>query len=300
MKLQRVGLVICCVLVLGVSACQGIPTQVEPIPETDLKTLVAGTLTAVADSVGQTQTAAVPPTETATPTETVPPPTETVAPPTATATRELVTVTLTGNTNCRRGASTSFPVITTFSSGSVVEVIAINPAADYYFVRAAAAETGGCWIWKEFATLSGSVNALAVYTPVPTPLPTATNTPPPRAVYTISFAGLTRCDTGWAANYSITNTGSLSLNSIRIKSLLEGVTAPFVHTSNSFTQYSAGSKYATLAEVTKGVTVIVSACQPGQFTSDPTGKIVKSEVTICPADDLKGTCSTTNLEYIPH
>ena len=300
MKIQKIILVISCVLVLGITSCQGLPTQVAPIPEDDLKTLVAGTLTAVAFSVEQTQTAAVPPTETATPTQTVPPPTETSAPPTVTPTRELITLTLNGNTNCRRGASTYFPVITTFSAGSVVEVIAVNPAGDYYFVKAAEAQAGGCWVWGEFSTLSGNKDSLPIYTPVPTPLPTATSTPPPRAIYTVKFVGLTACGTGYAANYSITNTGALALQSIRITNYLEGVSAPFIHTSNSFTQWSSGSKYATLSEIAKGVTAIVSTCDPGKFTSDPTDKTVKSEILICPSDDLKGSCTTTNLEFIPH
>jgi len=120
-------LIIITVLALSLASCQGLPAQVEPIPAEELQTLVAGTLTAVAFSVGQTQTAAVPPTETATPTETVPPPTETSAPPTITPTRDLVMITLSGDTNCRRGASTIFPLITTFKAGSVVEVYRREP-----------------------------------------------------------------------------------------------------------------------------------------------------------------------------
>jgi hypothetical protein len=300
MKTLKLILVICCILVLGITSCQGSPSQVEPIPEDQLKTLVAGTLTAVAIDVAQSQTAAVPPTETSTPTETLAPATETSGPPTVTPTREMVTLTMTGATNCRRGTSTYFPVIKTFEAGDVVEVIGINSAGDYYYVKAAESETGGCWVWNQFATLSGNANALAVYTPVPTPLPTATNTPPPVPVYTVTYAGLTACGTGWAANFSITNTGSLTLQSIRILNYLEGVTDPFVHESNDFTQWSGGVKYAVVSEIGKGVTMIVSTCQPGKFDTDPTNKTVQSKITICSRDDLEGACTVTNLEFIPH
>lgn len=289
--------ILCTVVGLLLTSCQGIPTQVEPIPEEDLKTLVAGTLTAVAFNVGQTQTMSVPPTETPTATETVVPPTEM---PTVTPTRELVSLTMNGNTNCRKGASTYFPVITTFSAGSTVEVIAVNPAGDYFFVKAPESETGGCWVWKEFTTLAGSIAALPVYTPIPTPLPTPTNTPPPMALFSVKFAGLTACGSGYAANFSITNTGALPLRSIRIRNFLEGVSDPFVHRSNSFTQWSSGSKYATLSEIGKGVTQIVSTCDPGGFDSNPTGKKISAEITVCPADDLKGSCTTQKLDFTPH
>ena len=294
MKKLHFILIIIAVLALGLASCQGLPTQVEPIPAEELQTLVAGTLTAVAFDVGQTQTAAVPPTET------VSPPTETAAPPTITPTRNPVTITLSGDTNCRRGASTIFPLITTFKAGSVVEVIAVNPAGDYYFVKADESPTGGCWLWNQFSTLQGDVAALPVYTPVPTPLPTATNTPPPRAVYTVEYVGLTKCDTDWATNFKITNTGVLTLSSIRIQSYLEGIATPFVHTSNSFTQWSAGSKYAVLDQIGPGGSMIVSTCEDGEFTSDPTNKTIKSEILICPSDNLKGSCTATNLEFIPH
>ena len=300
MKLHKILLIICCVLALGITSCQGLPTPAEPIAQDELETLVASTLTAVAVGIGQTQTAAVPPTETSTPTETIPPPTETAAAPTATVTRELVTLTFTGATNCRQGASTYFPVIKTFDAGSVVEVIAVDPAGEYYFVQAAESRTGGCWVWNEYSTIAGNVASLPIFTPMPTPLPTATNTPPPRPIYTVEYAGLTACGTGWAANFRITNTGSITLQSIRIRNYLEGVADPFIHSSNSFTTWSGGSKYAVLNEITKGVTMIVSTCQPGEFTIDPNWKTVKSEIYICPADDLKGTCTTTNLEFIPH
>lgn len=297
MKIHKLILIICCILALGVTSCQGLPTQVAPVSEDDLKTLVAGTLTAVAFSAGQTETALVPPTETSTPTAEPLPPTATY---TLTPTTAILTLTLTGSTNCRRGASTYFPNIKTFETGSVVEVIAVNPAGDYFFVKAPEAEAGGCWVWSQFATLSGDAKTLPVYTPVPTPLPTFTHTPPPAPVFTVSYAGLTNCGGNFAANFSITNTGTMTLQSIRIRNYLEGVADPFVHQSNSFTQWSAGAKYAVLAEITKGMTMIVSTCQPGEFTSDPTWKTVKSEVVICSMDDLKGTCTTTNLEFIPH
>ncbi len=283
------------IFTLAITACQGAPTAVAPLEQEDLQTLVAGTLTAAAVEMGQTMTAGVTITATLAPTMT-----ETATlPPTETPTREVVSVTLSGNTNCRKGASTYFPVITTIPAGSVVEVLARNPANDYFFVRAGESETGGCWIWKEFASLTGNPDSLAIYTPVPTPLPTATNTPPPGANFNVQFAGLTGCGTGFAANFNITNTGNNTLQSVRIRNYVSGISDPFVHTSNAFAQWSGGAKYATLSEIARGSSMIVSTCQPGGFTSSPSGKDITAEVTVCLSDDLKGACSTKSFVYRP-
>lgn len=295
MMIKRISLTITLLFIAAftLSACQGGPTPVAPLEQSDLQTLVAGTLTAAAVEMEQTMTAAVTPTETVAPTLT-----ETATlPPTDTPTKEVVSITLSGNTNCRRGASTYFPVITVIPAGSVVEVIARNPESDYFFVRAAESDTGGCWIWKEFASVTGNLESLAVYTPVPTPLPTATNTPPPGANFTAQFAGLTACGTGYAANFNISNTGTSTLQSIRIKITSTSWNFTFID-NTGFSQWSHGSKYATLAEITSGKSMIVSTC-PGGFDSSPSGQDIKAEITVCLNDNLTGACSTQSLEFKP-
>lgn len=295
--MKRILLLVTLVFIpmLTISACQGVPTPVAPLDQQELQTLVAGTLTAAAVEIGQTMTAGVTITATVAPTMT-----ETATlPPTDTPTREVITLTLSGNTNCRKGASTYFPVIVTFPAGSVVEVLARNPGNDYFYVRASESETGGCWIWKEFTSFTGNLESLVIYTPVPTPLPTATNTPPPGANFTAQFVGLTACGSGLAANFNITNTGFYTLQSVRITNLVSGNPTPFTHNSNQFTQWSGGAKYATLAELTGGKSMIVSTCDPGGFTIDPSGKEITAEITICLKDDLTGACATQNLVYKP-
>ena len=126
MKRISLFLTLISIFTLAITACQGAPTAVAPLEQEDLQTLVAGTLTAAAVEMGQTMTAGVTITATLAPTMT-----ETATlPPTETPTREVVSVTLSGNTTCRKGASTYFPVITTIPAGSVVEVLARNPALD--------------------------------------------------------------------------------------------------------------------------------------------------------------------------
>lgn len=293
--MKRITLLVLLSLMLTLTACRGGATAVAPLEPEELQTLVAGTLTAAAVELGQTMTAAV--TATFTPTVTY----TATLPPTEVPTSAPVTVTVNGNVHCRKGASTTFPSITIIPAGSVVEVVARNPANDFFYVRAAESPTGACWIWGQYATLNGDGSALPVFTPVPTPLPTATNTPPPTAVFTAQFTGLTACpsapDTGGklAANFLITNTGALTLQSIRIRgtNLIE-------HSSNAFTWWSGGEKHAVKSEIVKGDSMTVSTCSPGGFTSDPKGIVISAEVTICTNDDLKGACSSQSLVFTPN
>lgn len=290
--MKRITLLVLISVLLTATACSGNATQVAPLEAEDLQTLVAGTLTAAAVELGQTMTAAV--TATFTPTITF----TATLPPTQAPTTAPVTLTTNGNVHCRKGASTTFPSITIIPAGTVVEVIARNPGNDFFYVRAAESETGACWIWGQYASLNGDSNTLPVFTPVPTPLPTATNTPPPTAVFTAQFTGLTACTTApgsdLAANFLITNTGALTLQSVRIKS-----SALNEHSSNSFRWWSGGGLYAVKSEIAKGDSMTVSTCDPGGFKSDPKGSEITAEITICTLDDLKGACGTQTVVFKP-
>ena len=298
MRLCVTGIGFALVGILLISACAGL-APANPIGENELHTLVAGSMTAVAHEVGFTMTFLAPPTDTPTATATVTPTITQTEKPTLTPTDQVLVLKITGNTNCRRGASTYFPVITTFSSGAVLDVLGRNPAGDYFFVRPTGQNGKGCWIWKEFATVMGDIESLPVFTPVPTPEPTQTATLPPQAVFSAVYSGLTACGSGFAANFTITNTGILALQSVRVQNYVEGIDAPFTHTSNSFTQWSHNKKYAIVGEIPLKGSAVVSTCDPGGFNSNPAGLKVTAEVYICPGEGLSGACSNITVNYVP-
>lgn len=299
MRFRTAGIGFVLIGLVLISACAAL-APAAPIGENELHTLVAGSMTAVAQEVGLTMTYLAPPTETPTATATLTQtPTLTEA-PTLTPTVQVVMLQITGNTNCRRGASTYFPVITTFSAGTLLEVLGRNPAGDYFYVRQPEQNGQACWIWDEFATVLGDTGSLQVFTPVPTPEATQTATLPPQATFSVEYSGLTSCGSGYAANFTITNNGILALQSIRIQNYVQGIDTPFTHTSDSFTQWSHNKKYATMTDVAVKGSAIVSTCDPGGFTSDPTGLNITAEVYACPGDGLTGVCSNVTLNYVPH
>jgi len=291
--MKKTSILISTVLLLSLilSACQNLGGQPTPVDENSFATLVAGTLTAVAAQAQQTLDAI--PTETATEA-----PTSTPA-PTLTPTKEIVKLTISQNTNCRKGASTIFPVEATIKSGTEVIMLGRNRDNTFFYIQNPEDTTEACWIWGEYATTTQDIELMPVFTPVPTPLPTRTPTLPPFPVYTAVYSGLTDCSGDYAANFTITNTGNLTMQSIRIILDVAGI-GTFTHKSNKFIHWSGGAVYLTQNDLTPGESAVVSTCTPGGITSDPTNLDVTAEITICTKEDLAGVCTTQTLTFQPH
>lgn len=81
---------------------------------------------------------------------------------------DAVTIYMSENTNCRIGQSTSFERVTILMKDEQVEVVGVDPSGDYYYVRRPDKFSEFCWLWNAYATPSGSIDSLPVFTPVPT------------------------------------------------------------------------------------------------------------------------------------
>ena len=75
------------------------------------------------------------------------------------------------NTNCREGPGTSYLSEAVLVPGEKAEVIGRGGEPGYWFVTGETLPEGGCWLWGEYATIEGDVDALAVFTAAPSPTP---------------------------------------------------------------------------------------------------------------------------------
>jgi hypothetical protein len=93
---------------------------------------------------------------------------------TITPTYSVPMLTLREQTNCRTGPGLSYDILFAYVKGVRREIIGYYPQENYWLVKAPESATGECWIWGEYADVTGS------YWVVPslTPPPTATLTPP--------------------------------------------------------------------------------------------------------------------------
>ena len=79
-------------------------------------------------------------------------------------------------TNCRSGPGQNYEIITVFQSGASAEIVGRYPENDWWLINNPFGE-GTCWIWGEFATVSGSHWTVPSVTPPP-PATAGLPTPP--------------------------------------------------------------------------------------------------------------------------
>lgn len=92
--------------------------------------------------------------------------------PTVTPTYSMPMLTINEPTNCRTGPGQSYEILFTFNAGATVEIVGQDPTNNYWAVKRQDRDEP-CWVWGEYATVSGSDWT------VPTLNPPATGTASP-------------------------------------------------------------------------------------------------------------------------
>ena len=100
---------------------------------------------------------------------------------TLTPTPGVPTVTVSQNTNCRTGPGTQYGIVGALLIGETAEVVGKNSSVPNYWVIKLPNGSNTCWLWGEYATISGNTANLPEITVPPTPTPTATPTLAPPA-----------------------------------------------------------------------------------------------------------------------
>jgi len=215
------------ITLLAVSGCSALfegdqPENVEQM----VQTLVAQTLAAqeqIEIIVAQTMTAMPGTVDTIEPTEVMPsltpfeptlPPTEfpsPTLPPTdaptqtatlaATATPSVPMAEVSVATNCRTGPGRIYDWVSVLDVGQQVEVVARNAPGTYWVVKNPGG-AGTCWLWGNYATVSGPTAVLPVWAAPPTPTPKPEITTTPVSVF-LQVSVPTNCRVGPGRAYEI-------------------------------------------------------------------------------------------------
>ena len=104
------------------------------------------------------------PTETST---SIPSPTATI---TLTPTSSVPMVTVSENTNCRTGPGVVYDLIGALAVGEQAVVVGKYTAGNYWIINNPNG-SGTCWLWGQYATVTGDTLGLPEYAPPPTPTP---------------------------------------------------------------------------------------------------------------------------------
>lgn len=296
-------------LLLLLTACN-LPTNDEPtatIDEGALRTSIAETLLAeVGPSATEEPTQeAPPPSDTPQPQElptdtSIPSATDTLAPtatftftPSPTDSTPMISVSV--DTNCRLGPGTQYTKVGALLVGEKARIVARAETGFYWIIENPDA-AGTCWLWAEYATVTGDTSGLLVMTAPPSPTPTPTNTP--AMAFTVNYDNYHNCGGTVYMTFYIGNTGSLPLESAEIAvvqiagaiPLFDGWTdAPFVASSNgcppgSLVLGPGGAAY---------IAVPVGVWPP----PPPNSGQHAATFSICSADGLGGMCLLKEISF---
>jgi hypothetical protein len=290
-KSTRILLTVIVLLIVSLACVvPNVPAPTQDIHS--LETAVMGTMVS-----GATQTAvsgiSVDLIETATPTLTstselpTPSPTVTLTPvPLFTSTSTMPLISVSVATNCRTGPGRIYDRVGGLQVGQVAEVVGRNDASNYWYIRNPTRD-GFCWLWGEYATVTGNFAALPVYTPPPTP------TPMPD--FAADYDGLESCS-GWWTDLEITNTGGITFESISISVRDTDTDVIASMSSDVFDNIDGCSGASTRDRLNSGDRRIVSG---PVFAYNPTGDELRATITLCSRDGLNGTCVTETIRFTP-
>lgn len=256
------------------------PTATSPLPS----------LTPSLTSTPETPTLTSTPSSTATPTLTFTPTLTLTLPYTTTPLVPLITVSV--PTNCRTGPGIVYPRVGALLVGEVAQVIARNAQGNYWYIRNPDRPGGYCWLWGQYATVTGNISALPIYTPPPSPTPTFTATPSPS--FDMEYAGLESC-VGWWADFRIRNTGLVAFRSISITIRDAATGVVLAVSTNDFTDRD-GCKSSTQDILRAGETLIVSS---PELRYDPSGHRMRVTITLCSRVGQNGWCATKSMTFKP-
>jgi hypothetical protein len=283
-------------LLLIISLACVLPSIPVAAPTQDINAL--GTLVMQTMVAAATQTAQVlPPADTLTPspvwTATLPPTiTETPLPtltPTPlilfTATSSVPQVSVSVATNCRVGPGRVYDRVGALLVGQVAEVVGRNASGNYWYIRNP--QTGGlCWLWGEYATVTGNPSVLPVYTPPPTP------TPMPDFV--AEYNRLEVCN-GWWVDIELENTGGIAFESFSLTIRDPSMNVVMATSSDSFTEVD-GCALSSRETLNPGNSPNVSS---PPFSYNPSGHELETSITLCSRNGLNGTCLTKTIRFRP-
>jgi hypothetical protein len=89
--------------------------------------------------------------------------------PAFTATPSVPEVSVTSPTNCRTGPSTAYDMIFTMNPGQSAQIVGKNTPTNYWIINNPSG--GTCWLWGQYAVVSGNTASLPEMQPPPVPTP---------------------------------------------------------------------------------------------------------------------------------
>jgi hypothetical protein len=204
------------------------------------------------------------------------------------------------STNCRNGPGKVYDYEGALLAGQSAEIFGVDPTGRYFYIRNPDDPNRYCWVWDEYATISGSVAFLQIYTPPPTP--TATNTPTPTATplpapdFYVAYTSMDTCAGGWWLEFKIKNTGVVDIKSVQIELSDKAAGADVTNLTDGLVDVN-GCLGSTIRDTLSAeASAIISSAA---FAFNPAGHQLNAKITACSKKGLSGVCAAQRLKFIP-
>jgi hypothetical protein len=173
--------------------------------------------------------------------------------------------------------------------GETAEAIGRSADSTYWVIHLPSAPAKTCWLWYQWAAVTGPGESLPILESPPTP------TYYPRPDLSLTYAGLGNCISEYSISVQIENTGNVALESVRmiVEDITEGAT--LTHESSVFIYYVGCGTGGVVDSVAPGAMATVSNANPGQFTYNPTGHNLHIIVRVCTENGLAGICQQSDF-----
>ena len=210
-----------------------------------------------------------------------------------TSTSTVVMMSVSTPTNCRNGPGKVYNRVGAIVVEQQAEVFGRTADGQYWYIRNPDNPNDFCWAWGEYATLTGPVQLLPVFTPPPTPTPTVTSTPEPN--FSAEFTKLDEC-VGWWVEIRLKNTGPIAFKSTKLEVKDNATDVELVALADGFTDNDGCLKSTTTDTLNPNDEFTLSG---PAFTANPKGHNMRVFVTLCSQVGQKGACITKKLNFTP-
>jgi uncharacterized protein YgiM (DUF1202 family) len=204
---------------------------------------------------------------------------------TFTPTVPMVTVSVA--TNCRSGPGDPYSILGVLAVGQSAQVVGQNTQMGYWIIQL---PTSGatCWLWNQYATVSGDTSGLPLVNPPPTPTPAAS--------FKVAYASYQTCSSGYGIKFQITNDGSLTWASNQVTATDANAMATETVSYDKFPNYKSSdcSLISSILSLDPGETGNTSVFG---FPGLPTGHHFTATIKVCSQTGLAGVCLEKTIKF---
>jgi hypothetical protein len=208
--------------------------------------------------------------------------------PTFTLTPTVPMVSVSVETNCRTGPGTAYGSIGVLQVGKTAEVVGRSSDGGSWIIRNPANPATNCWLWGQYAAVTGNTGALPIFTPPPTPTPAAS--------FNVIYSSTEVCGGHYGIKFQITNNGSVTWESNRTIATDQATSETKTSDYDNFPNVNGCVLASADQNLEAGEVGITS---PSAFSANPAGHSITATIRVCSQDGMAGLCLEKTIMFTP-